>query len=133
MVKKCVSCLSFFLCIAGINVQHVEFEGRAKWGKTMPLNDVDADGNGHGSHVAGTIGSKTYGVAKDATLIAVKVLGSGGSGSMSDVVGGVAWAASQAASKLQTEAARNGTHKGSVAVGRRLFIYFKNGNILNCH
>ncbi|CAD6568831.1 MAG: serine protease [Cyphobasidiales sp. Tagirdzhanova-0007] len=99
----------------GINTQHIEFEGRAKWGKTMPLNDVDEDGNGHGSHVAGTIASATYGVAKDANLIAVKVLGSGGSGSMSDVVGGVAWATAQAASKMQTETARNGTHKGSVA------------------
>ena len=88
----------------------------------MPMNDVDLDGNGHGSHVAGTIASATYGVAKAANLIAVKVLGSGGSGSMSDVVGGVAWAASQAATKLQTEAARNGTHKGSVAVRGKCFI-----------
>lgn len=81
-----------------------------------PVDDVDADGNGHGTHCAGTIASARYGVAKDAHLIAVKVLGSSGSGSMSDVVGGVAWAASAATAKMQTEAARNGTHKGSVAV-----------------
>jgi len=73
----------------GINVDHVEFEGRAKWGKTMPKNDVDKDGNGHGTHCAGTIASKKYGVAKKAQLVAVKVLGSNGSGSMSDVVDGV--------------------------------------------
>lgn len=99
----------------GVNIKHVEFEGRAIWGRTMPQDDVDEDGNGHGSHVAGTIASRKYGVAKLANLIAVKVLGSGGSGSMSDVVGGVAWAANAAIAKMQTEAAKNGTHKGSVA------------------
>lgn len=72
----------------GINIDHVEFEGRAKWGKTIPKNDVDKDGNGHGTHCAGTIASRKYGVAKKANVIAVKVLGSNGSGSMSDVVDG---------------------------------------------
>lgn len=86
-------------------------------------DDVDEDGNGHGTHVAGTIGSKTYGVAKAVNLIAVKVLGSSGSGSMSDVVGGVAWAAASAAKSLESAAARNGTHKGSVAVS--LFHVFR--------
>lgn len=73
----------------GINVDHVEFEGRARWGKTIPKNDVDKDGNGHGTHCAGTIASRKYGVAKAAEVVAVKVLGSNGSGSMSDVVAGV--------------------------------------------
>jgi cerevisin len=73
----------------GINVDHVEFEGRARWGKTIPKNDEDKDGNGHGTHCAGTIGSRKYGVAKNAKLVAVKVLGSNGSGSMSDVIDGV--------------------------------------------
>ena len=80
--------------VAGINVDHVEFEGRAKWGKTMPKNDVDKDGNGHGTHCAGTIASRKYGVAKAANLVAVKVLGSNGSGSMSDVVAGVVYVCS---------------------------------------
>lgn len=73
----------------GINIDHVEFEGRAVWGKTIPKNDVDKDGNGHGTHCAGTIASRKYGVAKAAKVVAVKVLGSNGSGSMSDVVAGV--------------------------------------------
>jgi cerevisin len=73
----------------GINIEHVEFEGRASWGKTIPKNDVDKDGNGHGTHCAGTIASRKYGVAKAAKVVAVKVLGSNGSGSMSDVVAGV--------------------------------------------
>jgi cerevisin len=97
----------------GINTEHVEFEGRAFWGKTMPLNDEDEDGNGHGTHCAGTIASNKYGVAKKANVIAVKVLGSNGSGTMSDVVGGVVWAASQA--KAKADKADPKQHKGSVA------------------
>lgn len=104
----------------GINTEHEEFEGRASWGKTMPLDDVDEDGNGHGTHCAGTIASAKYGVAKQANVIAVKVLGSNGSGSMSDVIGGVGWAASHAeeqADKANAEYASKGytKHKGSVA------------------
>jgi cerevisin len=104
----------------GINIEHVEFKGRASWGKTMPLNDEDEDGNGHGTHCAGTIASAKYGVAKQANVIAVKVLGSNGSGTMSDVVGGVVWAASHAkaqADKANAEYASKGStkHKGSVA------------------
>ncbi|CAR27058.1 hypothetical protein ZYGR_0I03310 [Zygosaccharomyces rouxii] len=77
----------------GVNVHHNQFGGRAKWGKTIPAGDLDEDGNGHGTHCAGTIGSSTYGVAKGADIVAVKVLRSNGSGSMSDVLKGVEWAA----------------------------------------
>ena len=76
----------------GTNIEHVDFEGRAHWGKTIPTNDEDADGNGHGTHCSGTIAGKKYGVAKKANVIAVKVLKSNGSGTMSDVVKGVEWA-----------------------------------------
>jgi cerevisin len=104
----------------GINIEHVEFEGRARWGKTIPQNDLDIDGNGHGSHCAGTIASRKYGVAKKAEVIAVKVLGTDGSGSMSDVVGGVAWASGQAkakadAARAEFKATGKTKHKGSVA------------------
>lgn len=104
----------------GINIKHVEFEGRASWGTTVPENDVDEDGNGHGTHCAGTIASAKYGVAKAAKVIAVKVLGSNGSGSMSDVVAGVSYAASEAIAKAKAaEAEKQATgktsHKGSVA------------------
>ena len=104
----------------GINVAHVEFDGRASWGKTIPQNDVDEDGNGHGTHCAGTIASKTYGVAKAAHVIAVKVLGSNGSGTMSDVVAGVLFASDSAklkAEEAKKEFAATGktSHKGSVA------------------
>jgi cerevisin len=108
-----------YIIDTGINVEHFEFQGRASWGKTVP-QDVDEDANGHGTHCAGTIGSRKYGVAKAANLIAVKVLGSNGSGSMSDVVGGVVWAAQQAKAKLDAARAEylatgKTKHKGSVA------------------
>lgn len=104
----------------GINIKHNEFGGRASWGKTIPQNDVDEDNNGHGTHCAGTIASRKYGVAKAANVIAVKVLGSNGSGSMSDVIAGVVFAARSAAEKAMAAAAeRKATgktkHKGSVA------------------
>ncbi|KAI1370911.1 subtilisin-like protein [Hypoxylon crocopeplum] len=72
----------------GIYTTHAEFEGRA----TFLANYVDSsntDGNGHGTHVAGTIGSKTYGVAKKTSLYAVKVLDSSGSGTTSGVIAGM--------------------------------------------
>ncbi|KAF5357341.1 hypothetical protein D9758_005948 [Tetrapyrgos nigripes] len=104
----------------GIQVSHPEFEGRATWGKTVPMNDIDEDANGHGTHCAGTIASKSYGVAKKANVIAVKVLGSNGSGTMSDVIRGVDWAASSAKAKADAAAEEVRTtgktsHKGSVA------------------
>lgn len=56
----------------GINVKHTEFDGRAIWGKTIPTGDDDLDGNGHGTHCAGTIASKDYGVAKRLKLLLSK-------------------------------------------------------------
>ncbi|KAG6872520.1 hypothetical protein C0995_009210, partial [Termitomyces sp. Mi166 len=109
-----------YIIDTGINIGHKEFEGRASWGKTIPLNDVDEDGNGHGTHCAGTIASRKYGVAKKSNVIAVKVLGSDGSGTMSDVVAGVTFASREAFRKAKAaveELANKGStkHKGSVA------------------
>jgi len=94
----------------GTNIEHVDFEGRAKWGKTIPSGDADQDGNGHGTHCSGTVGGKKYGVAKKAHIYAVKVLRSNGSGTMSDVVKGVEYAAEQ--HMAQAEAAKDGKRKG---------------------
>ncbi|KAJ3002926.1 hypothetical protein HKX48_002038, partial [Thoreauomyces humboldtii] len=84
-----------YIIDTGIFIDHPEFEGRAKIGKSF-ASDGDKDGNGHGTHVAGTIGSKTYGVAKNVNLIAVKVLDARGSGTTSDVIAGVEWVATNA-------------------------------------
>ena len=76
----------------GIRSDHSEFGGRVIGGVTA-INDGrgSEDCNGHGTHVAGTLGGKTYGVAKGAKLFAVRVLDCGGSGSNSGVIAGVDW------------------------------------------
>jgi subtilisin family serine protease len=76
----------------GIRSTHVEFGGRAKSGFTA-INDGrgTADCHGHGTHVAGTLGGGTYGVAKSVELVAVRVLDCRGSGSTSGVISGVNW------------------------------------------
>lgn len=68
-----------------------EFEGRAKLIKTYYGN---RDGNGHGTHCSGTIGSKTYGVAKKTLIYGVKVLDDDGSGSFANVIAGIDFVAS---------------------------------------
>ncbi|KAI8969079.1 peptidase S8/S53 domain-containing protein [Mycotypha africana] len=74
----------------GLNTGHVEFGGRAKWGWSA-YSDTSKLGEGHGTHVAGIIGSKTYGVAKKANLIAVQVLNDEGVGSVSSLLAGLQW------------------------------------------
>lgn len=75
----------------GIDVKHEEFEGRATWLANF-VDQEDTDCNSHGTHCAGLVGSKTYGVCKDAKLFAVKVLDCRGSGSTSSVIQGIEFA-----------------------------------------
>lgn len=79
----------------GINIKHKDFEGRATWGHNS-IDSIDDDGAGHGTHVAGTIGGATHGVAKKVKLVAVKVLGGDGSGTTTSVIKGIEWAAAHA-------------------------------------
>lgn len=74
----------------GINIHHNDFEGRASWGANF-ADDNDEDLNGHGSHTSGTMAGYQFGVAKKANLVAVKVLGGNGSGSMASVIQGIEW------------------------------------------
>lgn len=78
-----------YIIDTGVETTHPEFEGRATFLGNYAGDGINKDGNGHGTHCAGTIGSKTYGVAKKTKLFAVKVLDSAGSGSTSGVVAGV--------------------------------------------
>lgn len=94
----------------GTNIEHVDFEGRASWGITIPRRDEDVDGNGHGTHCSGTIAGKKFGVAKKAKIYAVKVLRSNGSGTMSDVIKGIEWTVTRHLD--QVKAARDGSKKG---------------------
>ncbi|MFF4245796.1 S8 family peptidase [Streptomyces sp. NPDC001822] len=76
----------------GVRVTHTDFGGRATSGFDAVDNDDDADdGNGHGTHVAGTIAGSAYGVAKKAKIVAVRVLDDAGSGTTEQVVAGIDW------------------------------------------
>jgi subtilisin family serine protease len=74
----------------GIRVTHSDFGTRASWSFTAIAPDAN-DCNGHGTHVAGTIGGTTYGIAKMVQLHAVRVLDCSGSGTESGVIAGVDW------------------------------------------
>ncbi|MBI4672215.1 MAG: S8 family serine peptidase [Chloroflexi bacterium] len=76
----------------GIKTTHSEFGGRASSGYTA-INDGNGtnDCHGHGTHVSGTIGGATYGVAKSVNLYAVRVLDCSGTGTTSGVIAGVDW------------------------------------------
>jgi len=81
-----------YILDTGIRPTHVEFEGRADVTfDAVGDGQAGIDCHGHGTHVAGTIGGATYGVAKDVHLHGVRVLGCDGSGSSSSVVAGVDW------------------------------------------
>jgi subtilisin family serine protease len=80
-----------YIIDTGILTTHQDFApNRAEWGIAIaPGGNVD--GNGHGTHCAGTAVGTQFGVAKRAHVVAVKVLGAGGSGTIADVVAGIDW------------------------------------------
>jgi subtilisin family serine protease len=83
-----------YIIDTGIRFTHTQFGGRAIKGvDEVTANGTAADCNGHGTHVAGTVGGSTYGVAKGVTLVAVRVLNCNGSGTTSGVIAGVDWVA----------------------------------------
>jgi len=82
-----------YIIDTGILISHTEFGGRASIGfDAYGGNGIDC--NGHGTHVAGTVGGNTYGVAKGVSLVAVRVLDCAGSGTTSGVIAGVNWVTS---------------------------------------
>ena len=85
--------------LQGIYWSHPEFEGRATWGENFVGDALNTDSNGHGTHVAGIIGSKTYGVAKQTRLIAVKVLDASRAGNTTSVMQGIQWAVDDSKSR----------------------------------
>jgi subtilisin family serine protease len=84
--------VSVYIIDSGIRTTHVEFGGRASGAFTV-VNDGNGtnDCNGHGTHVAGTVGGATYGVAKAVTLYAVRVLDCAGTGTASGLIAAIDW------------------------------------------
>jgi subtilisin family serine protease len=80
-----------YIIDTGIQFSNVDFGGRAVSGLDAVDGGTADDCNGHGTHVAGTVGGTKYGVAKDVTLVAVRVLDCRGSGRTSGVIAGVEW------------------------------------------
>ncbi|CRK59994.1 Alkaline serine exoprotease A precursor [Alloactinosynnema sp. L-07] len=81
-----------YIIDTGINLTHNDFGGRAVSGRDTVDNDNDAtDCQGHGTHVAGTVGGSAYGLAKGVRLIAVRVLNCSGSGTNAGVIAGIDW------------------------------------------
>ena len=84
-----------FIIDTGVRTTHNEFGSRAQQGFDA-FGGNSEDCNGHGTHVAGTVGGSTYGVAKGVTLVGVRVLDCNGSGSWSGVIAGMDWVAANA-------------------------------------
>jgi subtilisin family serine protease len=78
--------VNVYIIDSGIDAGNPDFEGRAVFEENLTNDGIDSDCNGHGTHVAGTIGSKTYGVAKEVNLIAYKVFPCSGGAYVSTII-----------------------------------------------
>lgn len=84
--------VNVYVIDTGINASHTDFSGRVGAGYDYVDGDSNPDDcHGHGTHVSGTIGGTTYGVAKKVTLHAVRVLDCNGSGTYANVIAGIDW------------------------------------------
>jgi len=107
--------VSVYVIDTGVLTTHPDFGGRASevfdaYRENTPMTDC----NGHGTHVAGTIGSSTYGVAKKVMLYSVKVFPCSGSGSTSDVIAGVDWVTRRAAKPAVVNMSLTGSYSSSL-------------------
>ncbi len=113
-----------YIIDTGIRSTHSEFSGRIGSGFDAVDGGAPDDCHGHGTHVAGTIGGSTYGVAKAVTLHAVRVLDCSGSGTTSGVVAGIDWVTANHAGPAVAEyeprrRRRRGTGPGPAQFGGR--------------
>lgn len=99
---------------SGIDVTHPNFGGRAQF-DVNTIDSTNTDCNNHGTHVAGTIGSTTYGVAKAVRLHAVKWLNCAGSGSTSGAIAAVNWVTANAIAPAVANTSWNITFSATLA------------------
>jgi subtilisin family serine protease len=130
-----------YIIDSGIRFDHVDFEGRAVLGVDVIRDGQNGnDCRGHGTHVAGTVGGKTWGVAKQVRLVSVRVLDCNGAGTVSGVISGIDWviANSQApaVANLSLGAAKNETLNQAVrkliASGVQIAVAAGNSNTDAC-
>ncbi|MGW2018802.1 S8 family peptidase [Streptomyces sp. NPDC001927] len=128
-----------YIIDTGIRTSHSEFGGRATVGTdTVGGGQNGQDCQGHGTHVAGTVGGAKYGVAKGAKLVAVRVLDCNGSGSTAGVIAGVDWVTANAVKPAVANMSLGGgantslddAVKRSIASGVTYAVAAGNGNFL---
>ncbi|MFF9910288.1 S8 family peptidase [Streptomyces sp. NPDC013457] len=128
-----------YIIDTGIRTSHSEFGGRARVGTdTVGGGQNGQDCQGHGTHVAGTVGGAKYGVAKGAKLVAVRVLDCNGSGTTAGVIAGVDWVTANAVKPAVANMSLGGgantslddAVKRSIASGVTYAVAAGNGNLL---
>lgn len=133
--------VSAYIIDTGIRLGHNEFAGRAQAGFTAIRDRYGSrDCNGHGTHIAGTLGGGTYGVAKDVNLYSVRVMDCDGSGTLSGVIAGVDWVTNNhiapAVANMslggQTSQAMDDAIRTSVAAGVTYIVAAGNENADAC-
>ncbi|KAG0256572.1 hypothetical protein DFQ27_005657 [Actinomortierella ambigua] len=121
----------------GISVSHTDFGGRATSGANFITGSPNTDENGHGTHVAGTIGGTRFGVAKRVNLVGVKVLNRQGSGSFSGIIGGMDWVTQRANSRSVVNMSLGGGKSAAVdaavnrMVNKGISLFVAAGNDAN--
>jgi serine protease len=134
--------VSAYVIDTGIRCTHNEFTGRCRFGADFAYSpSPQSDLNGHGTHVAGTVGGTVYGVAKNVELVAVAVLGASGSGSNAGVISGVEWSANDRGNKRGVgnmslgggfSTASNNAVNAAVASGLAMVVASGNSNTNSC-
>ncbi|MEV5847837.1 S8 family peptidase [Streptomyces sp. NPDC051985] len=107
--------VTVYVIDTGIRITHADFGGRASYGWDFVGNDGSAgDGNGHGTHVAGTIAGTRYGVAKKARVVSVRVLDNTGAGTTARVIAGIDWVTAHARRPAVANLSLGGPHSAQL-------------------
>ncbi|MCP2242297.1 S8 family serine peptidase [Lentzea aerocolonigenes] len=131
-----------YILDTGIRTSHAEFGGRARVGFDAVGDGYNGqDCQGHGTHVAGTVGGATYGMAKQVKLVAVRVLGCQGSGTSEQIVNGINWVTQNAVKPAVVNMSLGGgansaidqAVRNSIASGLTYAVAAGNGNAQGVH